>query len=306
MKYLFWILLVCMGRGLEAQTPQLSAGTLQRYENFPSRHVDPRTVDVWLPEGYNPNKRYAVLYMHDGQMLFDSTTTWNKQEWGLDETMGRLLEAGKVRNCIVVGVWNNGPKRHSEYFPQKPFEWLTPAQQDSLMQESRRAGSGLFAGPIQSDKYLKFLVHELKPFIDKHYSTLKGRNTTFIAGSSMGGLISLYAICEYPQVFGGAACISTHWPGTFRVDNNPIPAAFMEYLQKNLPSPKKHKLYFDCGTAGLDALYPPLQKQVDTIVAAKGFTRSNWQSRIFEGEDHAEKAWKKRLEIPLVFLLAKR
>ena len=77
MKYLFWILLVCMGRGVEAQNPQLSAGTLQRYENFPSRHVDPRTVDVWLPEGYNPNKRYAVLYMHDGQMLFDSTTTWN-------------------------------------------------------------------------------------------------------------------------------------------------------------------------------------------------------------------------------------
>lgn len=306
MKYVFWILLWGLCVGIQAQTPRLASGTLQRFENFPSRYVDPRTIDVWLPAGYTPNKYYTVLYMHDGQMLFDSASTWNKQEWGLDETMGRLLASDKIRNCIVIGIWNNGSKRHSEYFPQKPFEQLTPAQQDSLMQESRHANGGLFAGQIQSDNYLKFLVKELKPFIDKQFSTLKGRQTTFIAGSSMGGLISLYAICEYPQVFGGAACISTHWPGIFRVDNNPVPAAFMAYLQKNLPSPKKHRLYFDCGTAGLDALYPPLQKQADTVVAAKGFSRKNWQSRIFEGEDHSEKAWKKRLDIPLVFLLAKR
>ena len=77
-----------------------------------------------------------------------------------------------------------------------------------------------------SDNYLKFLVTELKPFIDKKYSVYKDMNHTFIAGSSMGGLISMYAICEYPRVFGGAACMSTHWPGIFSAEGNPVPDAF--------------------------------------------------------------------------------
>lgn len=282
-----------------------ASGTVQRFENFPSKFVEPRNVDVWLPDGYDARKKYAVLYMHDGQMLFDSATTWNKQEWGVDETTGRLIAEKKIRDCIVVGIWNNGKKRHSEYFPQKPFESLTQVQRDSLMQEARSANNGLFADKIQSDNYLKFLVTELKLFIDNHFSTQKDRKNTFVAGSSMGGLISLYAICEYPEVFGGAACISTHWPGTFKVENNPVPVAFLQYMKGHLPSPKKHRIYFDCGTTGLDALYPPFQKQADDIMRAKGFSSKNWLTRVFEGEDHSERAWQKRLDIPLVFLLRK-
>lgn len=288
-----------------SQPLKVASGTVRRLENFSSRFVDPRHVDVWLPDGYDTTKKYAVLYMHDGQMLYDSSSNWNHQEWGVDETTGRLLAEGKIRDCIVVGIWNNGKKRHSEYFPQKPFESLSQAQQDSLMQEARSAGNGLFADKIQSDNYLKFLVTELKPFIDNHFSTKKDRKNTFVAGSSMGGLISLYAICEYPDVFGGAACLSTHWPGIFRADNNPIPAAFMRYMQDHLPAPKKHKIYFDLGTATLDAMYPPFQKQADAIMQSKGFTSKNWQTRVFEGEDHSEKAWQKRLDIPLIFLMGK-
>lgn len=288
-----------------AQQAKPASGTVQRFENFASKFVDPRHVDVWLPDSYDAKKKYAVLYMHDGQMLYDSTTTWNKQEWGVDETAGRLLAEGKIRDCIVVGIWNNGRKRHSEYFPQKPFESLSLAQRDSLMQEARSANNGLFADKIQSDNYLKFLVTELKPFVDSHFSTKKDRKNTFIAGSSMGGLISMYAICEYPEVFGGAACISTHWPGTFRAENNPVPAAFLQYLKAHLPSPKKHKIYFDCGTAGLDAMYPPFQKQADDIMRSNSFSSKNWLTRIFEGKDHSERAWRERLDIPLVFLLKK-
>ena len=84
----------------------------------------------------------------------------------------------------------------------------------------RQPGAPVFSGKIQSDNYLKFLVKELKPFIDSSFSTLKDQQNTFIAGSSMGGLISMYAICEYPLVFGGAACLSTHWPGIFTMINN--------------------------------------------------------------------------------------
>jgi len=83
---------------------QTAYGTIKRFENFPSVHVGARNIDVWLPDGYNSGKKYPVLYMHDGQMLFDSTTNWNHQEWGVDETLGRLIKEKKVKDCIVVGI----------------------------------------------------------------------------------------------------------------------------------------------------------------------------------------------------------
>ena len=106
---------------LNAQNPTVSNGTLKVYENFNSKYVDARTIAVWLPEGYDSLKKYPVLYMHDGQMLFDSTTTWNKQEWKVDETTSNLISINKIKPFIVVGIWNNGTKRRFEYMPQKPF-----------------------------------------------------------------------------------------------------------------------------------------------------------------------------------------
>lgn len=289
-----------------AQLPTVISGKVERIENFASKHVTARTIDVWLPEGYNGKKKYAVLYMHDGQMLYDSASTWNKQAWDVDDAVARLLKQRKIRDVIVVGVYNSGPMRHPDYFPQKPFEALTPAQRDGIYQAARTNGVSVFGdGKIQSDNYLKFLVTELKPHIDKTYATKADRKNTFVAGSSMGGLISMYALCEYPDVFGGAACLSTHWPGIFTMENNPMPDAFVAYLEQHLPDPKTHKLYFDYGTETLDALYPPLQQKVDVVMKAKGWTTKNWMTREFKGEDHSERAWRKRLEIPLIFLLSR-
>lgn len=304
MKILY-ILCLCIWQVsfLWAQTPKTAKGSLTHIENFPSQFVAPRHVDIWLPDGYTPRQKYAVLYMQDGQMLFDSTITWNKQAWGADETVSALMEAQKIKNTIIVGIWNGGKSRHAEYFPQKPFESLTPYQKDTLFRAFRNKDTKLFNDTIQSDKYLKFVVTELKPYIDKHFSTHKDRKNTFIAGSSMGGLISMYAVCEYPKIFGGAACLSTHWVGVFRTENNPIPDAFMAYMQKHLPAPKTHKIYFDYGTTTLDALYPPFQKRVDKIMQDKGFSAKNWLTKEFVGEDHSERAWRKRLAIPLEFLL---
>ena len=95
----------------------LSSGTLERIENFPSKYVRARNVDVWLPEGYSKKKKYAVLYMHDGQMLFDSSITWNKQEWKVDEVASQLMEEGKTKDFIVVAIWNHADIRHPNYFP---------------------------------------------------------------------------------------------------------------------------------------------------------------------------------------------
>jgi enterochelin esterase-like enzyme len=148
-------------------------------------------------------------------------------------------------------------------------------------------------------------VEELKPFIDQSFPTLKDRQNTFVAGSSMGGLISWYALCEYPTVFGGAACISTHWPGVFFTENNPIPGVFIKYLSKRLPSPKTHRIYFDYGTATLDSMYKPFQQEVDKVMHKKKYGQHSWVSKEFIGADHSENSWQKRLHIPILFLLQK-
>lgn len=288
-----------------AQEVKVTSGKVQRFTKFQSKLVDTRNIDVWLPDGYSNKEKYAVLYMNDGQALYDAETTWNKQAWEVDEIAGKLIAEGKTQKFIVVGIWNNGPKRHPEYFPQKPFENLTQIQKDTVTAQLQKAGRTKETFQPYSDLYLKFLVTELKPFIDENFSTKPDQKNTFIAGSSMGGLISMYAICEYPKVFGGAACLSTHWPGTFTVVNNPIPDAFVNYLNANLPNPKDHKIYFDYGDQTLDAMYKPLQKKVDIVMEAKGFTNKNWETKFFPGENHSEVAWAKRLDIPLLFLLKK-
>jgi enterochelin esterase-like enzyme len=287
----------------DAQLPVVVGGTLERIENFESKFVTPRNVDVWLPEGYPGAGKYDVLYMQDGQMLFDSAITWNQSAWDVDNTIAKLLRTKVIRNVIVVGIWNGGVTRHKDYFPQKPFASLSPADKDTVsaqVQRSRRSEE-IFR-PV-SDNYLSFVVKELKPYIDSHYKTATARNNTFVAGSSMGGLISLYAICEYPDVFGGAACISTHWPGTFAVVNNPFPEALLHYLQQKLPDPRTHRIYFDHGDKTLDELYPPLQIKVDGLMRQRGYSTSNWMTKAFPGEDHSEKAWRKRFDIPVTFLL---
>ncbi|MCU0388619.1 MAG: alpha/beta hydrolase-fold protein [Chitinophagaceae bacterium] len=304
MRFALISCIIYLGFSSAAQLPAVESGKIVRHADFPSVYVTPRHVDVWLPEGYNGKEKYAVLYMHDGQMLYDANTTWNKQAWEADEMLGGLMKSRKVRKTIVVGVWNGGPTRHSDYFPQKPFESLPKAFVDSLIESGNRPnGVKLFAEPVKSDGYLKFLVEELKPFIDKTYATKTDAANTFVMGSSMGGLISMYAICEYPQVFGGAACLSTHWPGIFNMENNPVPDAFIQYLDKHLPDKKTHKIYFDYGTATLDSLYPPLQAKADQVMKRNGWKKKQWITLAFPGADHSEKAWAARLDKPLMFLL---
>lgn len=287
----------------KAQQIKVSTGSIQHFEKFKSNFVDARNVDVWLPNGYSEDKKYAVLYMQDGQMLFDAETTWNHQAWEVDEVAGKLISENKTQKFIVVGIWNNGQKRHPEYFPQKPYQNLSGEQKDFISADLVKKEKIVQEFNPISDNYLKFLVRELKPFIDATFSTYTDRSHTFIAGSSMGGLISIYAICEYPKVFGGVACMSTHWTGIYQLENNPIPEILNTYLAKNLPNPKNHKIYFDYGDKTLDALYQTLQQKVDVIMLKKGFTNKTWITKFFPGKDHSEVSWHERFHIPLEFLL---
>jgi predicted alpha/beta superfamily hydrolase len=281
----------------------LASGKLIRVDSFPSKNIEPRPVDVWLPENYSSEKKYAVLYMHDGQNLFDATTTWNKQEWMVDEVATKLIKEKTTKDFIVVGIHNIPAIRFLDLYPQKSFNYLAEKQLDSIKKSAIK--NGITLESFSGDAYLKFIVNELKPYIDKTYSVKTDRENTAIAGSSMGGLMSWYAISEYPKIFGAAACLSTHWVGLTPSPNNPLPAAIFKYLEKNAPEAKSHKLYFDYGNKTLDQHYPQYAPRVDEIFKAKGYTYKNVKNLFFEGTDHSENSWNKRLDQPLIFLLGK-
>ena len=271
--------------------PPLDAtGTTLGWAQVPSAHVPARDVDIWLPPGYgeDPDTRYPVLYMHDGQNLFDPALSYTGVDWGVDEAMTRLIAAGRVAPAIVVGIWNT-PARFPEYMPRKP---VPPQGLDF----GPGNGPPLPVERIASDAYLRFIVEELKPRIDATFRTKPGRDDTAIAGSSMGGLISIYAAAEYPEVFGRVGAVSTHWPAG--------DGLVVDWLADHLPDPATHWLWFDHGTATLEARYAPYQQRMDARLREAGYIEGgNWVTRVYEGAKHNEAAWRARIDEVLVFLL---
>lgn len=277
---------------------RVQAGRLERLPPLPSRGIDPRPVDVWLPPGYDAHadRRFPVLYLHDGQNVFDGALVmgpWGG--WHVDRAIAEGAARDAMREAIVVASWSTAAHRHSDYYPTKMLPWLDEAVR------GRFVADGL-AGRSRCDDYLRFLVEEVKPAVDARYRTLPGPRDTMLMGSSMGGLVSLYALCEHPRVFGAAACLSTHWIGVAE-SGTAFPVAAFEYLRRHLPEPAGHRVYIDAGDQGLDAHYGPSLAFVDQIAAERGWSPAQWHSRRFPGADHNERAWAARLDEPLAFLL---
>ena len=277
-------------------TPEVT-GNIDIFEDFDSQLVAPRTVRVWTPADYDPHRKYDVIYMHDGQNLFDASITWNGQEWGVDETMTRLMSEGRIRPCIVVGI-DCGSLRYEEYYPSKICENIS---EGTLPEGFTPLG----------DEYLRFIVEEVKPFIDGRYSTWGDAAHTFVSGSSCGGLISSYALCEYPEVFSGAACLSTHsnlWNPHTDADQTPAADAYREYLRQNLPADAAHRLYMDCGDKTRDAGYDRTQEKINEMIYSLEWPaadrREGYMYRFFPGHAHTEIDWNSRFEIPILYLLA--
>jgi enterochelin esterase-like enzyme len=286
---------------MKTAAEHVAFGRLLEYKDFPSRCVAARSVFVWLPEGYDGSRRYDVVYMHDGQMLFDSTATWNHQAWDVDRRVTELTRRGVIRPCIVVGVWNIPDRRFFDYFPQKTLGYMEGGDYAEFDKQ-------FDASKFDADGYLKFLVTELKPYIDRHFSTYSDKAHTFLMGSSMGGLISLYGLCEYPDVFGGAACLSMHSvmvTSSVMAERNVAIAApaFCRYLAAHLPKANSARIYIDYGDKTLDALYPPYQKRIDEVLRTAGWSLPNWTTNFYPGMAHTETDWSRRLFVPLAFLL---
>jgi predicted alpha/beta superfamily hydrolase len=275
----------------------IGGDVIDRYDEISSAHTRARRVDVWTPPGYaSGDRRYPVLYMHDGQHALDPATAKHGITWGVREALTRLMGEGAIPGCIVVGVWNSAERRR-DYMPQGLFEG--PDADAARQFFAAKFPAGYIEGPPASDGYLRFIVEELKPMIDARYRSLPDQPNTFVMGSSMGGLISLYAIEQYPGVFFGAGCLSTHWIAGENL--------LVDYLGARLPAPADHRLYFDFGTITLDEAYEPFQIRMDGWLERAGYARGrNWTTLKFEGAAHTEAAWRARVDLPLRFLLGGR
>lgn len=300
--FIIFVLISHFGYG--QSLPKVSSGTIIRHADFQSRFVQSRHIDIWLPEDYEINtERHDVIYMHDGQMLFDSSITWNRQSWEADKTLAKLQKGSVIRPSIIVAIWNVPERRYADYFPQKVLKYIPRPTLQTIMSKQ------ILQYP-DADNYLAFIVSELKPFVDSTYRVHTSADHTFIMGSSMGGLISLYGLCEYPEIFGGAACLSIHSPlAAYHIINentdNHVASKFRHYLQENLPKVNTKKIYLDYGDQTGDAYYQPFQEKMDEIFSRLGWDDDHWNTRFFRGEDHSEISWAKRLDIPILFLLRK-
>ena len=270
-------------------------GTLEIHKAFKSEFFHSRDINVWLPEDYSTEKKYAVLYMHDGQMLFDKNTSWNRQSWNVDSVATAVQSDNRTRPFIVVGIDNHPEGRLFDYMPRKALDYIPEG--DTLLAKYDLK-------EFIADDYLKFIVKELKPFIDKTYSTLTNAENTFTMGSSMGGLISIYGMSEYPQVFGSAGCLSTHWSGAI-TRNDDFPGAMRQYLIETLPRTGEHRLYMDCGDKTIDSVYIPYFHAMNALADSLGYKNDRLMTPFFPGHAHEERAWASRVAEPLKFILKK-
>lgn len=268
---------------------------LQPKERVESRFVPGRTIQVWLPPGHGAGRsRHPVIYLHDGQNVYDEPAPFSGRSWQVHRALSEGIARGVMRPAILVAIWNND-NRLGEYMPEAALAAAPGA--------ATEPGRDLFRGlplrreSVAGDAYLRFLAEELKPRIDARHRTLAGREHSFLMGSSMGGLISAYALVRYPARFGGAACLSTAWPigGGFAAD----------WFAGHLPGPRGHKLYFDYGTGTDDGAIQPFQLRVDAAARAAGYGPRNYRSLPWPGHMHTESAWAERVHVPLGFLLSR-
>ncbi|MFN2516988.1 MAG: alpha/beta hydrolase, partial [Pyrinomonadaceae bacterium] len=228
-------------------------------------------------------KRYPVLYLHDGQNLFDGATSFIPgQEWRIDETAQSLIAAGKIEPIIIVGINNTGKDRVNEYTP---------------MEDAKFKMGG------KADLYGRMILEELKPFIDANYRTLKGAKHTGLGGSSLGGLVSLYLGLKYPDVFNRIAVIS---PSVWFANRQ-----IMHYVEA-LPKKPKVRIWMDIGTKEGTTPEQSQQNVNDARLLEKALIRKGWKPekdlRYFEAEGakHNESAWAARVESILTFLFPRK
>jgi len=267
------------------------AGRLVYWTDVPSAFLaHTRHVEIWLPPGYDADTtaRYPVLYMADGQNLFDPRIASTGTDWGVDEAVVRLVQRGVIPPIIVVGVWNS-VERSREYSP-----WHGAPQ------------------------YARFLIEELMPRVNREFRTRTGPANTAVMGSSMGGLLSYYLVTYHPETFGACGCLSTAfllseaWAvrnlGVAPAAGMPDTTAYIVHdIAAGLPVPRGARYWFDYGGQGLDSTFGPSHDVVRAWLLRQGLVEGrDFVIRRYEGATHNEASWRARLDDPLTFLFGRR
>ena len=267
-------------------------GQLIYWTDVESEFLGPTShVEVWLPPGYDADgsARYPVLYMSDGQNLFDPRIANTSVDWGVDESIVRLMETGVIPPVIVVGAWSTD-ERGPEYSP-----WHG------------------------APDYARFVIEELMPRVNAEFRTATGPEYTAVMGSSMEGLLSFYLVTNHPDVFGSCGCVSTHFPlseavwaqvitgddaATETPDETPY---IVRDIEAGLTVPEGVRYWFDYGSEGLDGEYGPTHEAVRAWLLEQGLVEGEeFVIREFEGADHNEASWRARLDDPMTFLFGPR
>jgi predicted alpha/beta superfamily hydrolase len=253
-------------------TEHTLTGDVRTHEGFHSRYLEhDRTIIVYLPPGYDAQTadRYPVLYLHDGQNVFDRATSIG-EEWHVDEAAQTLILAGEIQPLIVVGIYNTGVHRINEYTP------------------TRGAEGGGHAGD-----YGRMLVEELKPFVDATYKTLPSAASTAIGGSSLGGLLTMHLGLRYPTAFGRLAVMS---PSVWWDDREILRE--VEALPAKLPM----RIWLDAGTAEGEQVIADARALRDALVAKGWVVGEDLAYLEAQGGEHNEQSWAARIDAVLKFL----
>ncbi|WP_116542439.1 alpha/beta hydrolase-fold protein [Pontibacter virosus] len=244
-------------------------GTVIYHRNLTADSLKPRDLIVWLPPGYEKtSKRYPVLYMHDGQNVFDPATSSFGVDWRIDEIADSLIRSKQMDPAIIVGIYNT-PDRMEEYVPG-----------------------------AKGRAYMDFVVNTVKPLIDQHYRTRPGAKHTLTGGSSAGGIMAFMLAWEYPQVFSKAICMSP----AFKI----MHIDYVKNVQAYTGKKKKLKLYIDNGGIDLEARLQPGIDEMLAALQQKGYREGKDYIWILDKEaQHNEAAWAKRIPKALKFMLGK-
>ena len=253
-------------------------------------YLNGRTIRVWVPEHYDRSKNaYDVVYFHDGQMLFDSTSTWNHQSWDLANSAMKYLSK---KRCILVGIDNDPNNRYAEFFPSPIYSTLPVSVQLTLR-------DSLWNGLPRFDSYAEALINEVFPLIENHWNVHRGGAHRTMAGSSMGGIVSLAFLLTHPTELSHVACLSIHLPliNYWKFGNRykePLAAAFNEFVVQNSAALDGKSIYVDRGDQSLDAAYaeyfPSFESALNSCAKKNSLT-----IKLIENSGHSERVWAVRI-----------
>jgi predicted alpha/beta superfamily hydrolase len=256
----------------------VSGPHLIKHEQFFSRHLrNQRDLIVYLPPGYEeqPHRAFPVLYLHDGQNLFDGSTAFGGTDWHVGQSADHFIYQRQVEPLIIVGIYNTGKERLREYTPTR----------------APRLGGG------SANRYAKFLLEEVRPFLRNTYRILEGPENTGIGGSSLGGLVSLYLGLRKPKIFGRIAALSPSVWWNERVILRFAAAAPVRPLPR---------VWLDIGTREGPRIVDDVERFRDVLLGKGWQLGRDLQYQRIEGGEHNENAWAQRVGPFLQFLFPAR